>query len=55
MNTRDAFLEGAVAGALITVRSWAENGRSVVTVTDNAGGIKEEILDKVFDAYFTTK
>jgi len=24
-------------------------------VTDNAGGIADEILDKVFDAYFTTK
>jgi signal transduction histidine kinase len=27
----------------------------VVTVTDNAGGIRPEVLDRVFEAYFTTK
>ena len=55
MNSRDAFLERGVTDARITVRSWAEDGRAVITVTDNAGGIKEEILDNIFDAYFTTK
>jgi signal transduction histidine kinase len=54
-NARDAFHEHRVPDARITVRSWVENGRTVVTVTDNAGGIKEEILGKIFDAYFTTK
>ena len=54
-NAKDALLERRVKDARITVRSWAENDRAVVTVTDNAGGITEEILDKIFDAYFTTK
>ena len=55
MNARDAFLERGVSDAKITVRLWGENGRAVMTMTDNAGGIKEEILDRIFDAYFTTK
>ena len=55
MNAKDAFVERGKSDARITVRSWTENGRAVVTITDNAGGIKEEIIDKIFDAYFTTK
>ena len=55
MNSRDALTEHGVSDAVITVRSWAENGRSVVTITDNAGGIDPEIMGKIFDAYFTTK
>jgi len=55
MNARDTFWERGTGNALITVRSWSENGRIVVTVTDNAGGIEEEIIEKIFDPFFTTK
>jgi len=39
----------------VTVRSWIEKDKTVVTVTDNSGGIDEGIIDKIYDAYFTTK
>ena len=55
MNARDAFGAKGKSHKQVTVRSWAENDRAVVTITDNAGGIKAEIIGKIFDAYYTTK
>ncbi|RPH72122.1 PAS domain S-box protein, partial [bacterium] len=55
MNARDAFLERSVPERRVEVRLFREDGKAVVTITDNAGGIAEEILDKIFDPYFTTK
>ena len=55
LNAKDAFQEQRTANPRITVRSWSENDRSVLTITDNGGGIKAKIMDKIFDPYFTTK
>lgn len=55
LNARDALLEQRSSNPRITVLSWRENDRSVSTISDNGGGIKEEIMDKIFDPYFTTK
>lgn len=55
LNAKDALLEQGTANPSITVISWYENDRSVLTVTDNGGGIKMDIMDKIFDPYFTTK
>ncbi len=54
-NARDALMERRVTAGRITIRTGTENGRSVVTIRDNGGGIAEDILPKVFDPYFTTK
>lgn len=54
-NAKDALVTGQVADPTITIEIGKEGDLSVVTITDNAGGIPEEILDKIFDPYFTTK
>jgi signal transduction histidine kinase len=55
LNARDAFAERKVDDAKVTIAIRSENGMAVVTITDNAGGIPAEIMDKIFDPYFTTK
>jgi len=54
-NARDALVEHNVSDAHILIHTYAEGGASVVTVTDNAGGIADEIIDRLFDPNFTTK
>ena len=55
MNARDALVAHDVDDALISIRSFADGSMSVVTISDNAGGIPEEVMDRIFDPYFTTK
>jgi PAS domain S-box-containing protein len=55
VNSKDAILERNVRAPRVEVRLFRENGKAVLTITDNAGGIPLEIMDRIFDPYFTTK
>ena len=54
-NARDAFALRPSDHPSIAIEGVEEGGRITLTVTDNAGGIPETILPKIFDPYFTTK
>jgi C4-dicarboxylate-specific signal transduction histidine kinase len=54
-NAKDAFLERATPDRQVSIRVGKEAARTVVTIADNAGGIPEPIISKVFDPYFSTK
>jgi len=55
INARDAFDTHPAEHPRIRIAVGAGNGRAVVTVTDNAGGIPAEFLENIFDPYFSTK
>jgi len=55
MNARDELVARAVDDARISIHSFEAGGKSVVTIADNAGGIPEEIINRLFDPYFTSK
>jgi len=55
LNARDALLEHQVENPLVSIHIFKENGRSTVIVRDNGGGVREDVMPKIFDPYFTTK
>ncbi len=54
-NAEDALIEQQSANPLIIIRTYCGGGSFTIEVEDNAGGIREEIIDSIFDPYFSTK
>lgn len=54
-NAKDAILENNIKNGVIKVGLSKKEDKAIITIEDNGGGIPENILDKIFDFYFTTK
>ena len=55
INARDALTANHTLHPLVSIKLFTEGGKTVVSISDNAGGVPEEIRDKIFEPYFTTK
>jgi len=55
INARDAFEDSKNTNKKIRVFSEIDEDSVILKIEDNAGGIPEDIIDKVFNPYFTTK
>ncbi|RXJ89673.1 hypothetical protein CRV01_07295 [Arcobacter sp. CECT 8983] len=54
-NSKDAFIANNVENRVIYINEKVESNNYILEIKDNAGGIPEHIIDKVFEPYFTTK
>lgn len=54
-NALDEFEEKKIKNSYIKVSSICNEKGLIIDIEDNAGGIPENILDKIFDPYFSTK
>ena len=54
-NAKDAFLSNSTKNRTITIESKILNEEIIISIHDNAGGIPDTIIHKIFEPYFTTK
>jgi len=54
-NAKDELIAMDGVDKVVFLRVYKKDNFVEIEIEDNAGGIKESILDKVFDPYFTTK
>ena len=54
-NARDAFDENKIEDKKILLKSYMKDQKCIIEVIDNAGGVPVDVIDRVFEPYFTTK
>lgn len=54
-NAKDAFAENSIPHPRITLELRPQSQKALFLVRDNAGGIAQEILTRIFEPYFSTK
>ncbi|RXK08680.1 ATP-binding protein [Halarcobacter ebronensis] len=54
-NAKDALLSKDYKNRRIEIKIFNQNNLLIITIKDNAGGIKNENPYKIFEPYFTTK
>ncbi|KAB7887251.1 sensor histidine kinase [Poseidonibacter ostreae] len=54
-NAKDALKQREIKHPLIKITLDSKDTKVIITVEDNAGGIKEAYISSIFDPYFTTK
>ena len=54
-NSRDAFEENNLDNRVVFLDTFSTKAYLTVYIKDNAGGISNDIINRVFEPYFTTK
>ena len=54
-NAEDILLEKGINNPYIKIKTYDDKNNSYLEVSDNGGGVHENIIDKIFDPYFSTK
>ncbi|MAD41021.1 MAG: histidine kinase [Arcobacter sp.] len=54
-NAKDILIERKIESPHINIEIKEGENFAIVKIIDNAGGVKKEIIDKIFEPYFTTR
>ncbi len=54
-NSKDAFIETKTENPLVKISMKDDDDYIKILLQDNAGGVSDEVLERMFEPYFTTK
>jgi len=54
-NAEDILLEKKIKNPYIRIHTYSQGTDSILEVTDNGGGIADNIIEYIFDPYYSTK
>jgi len=54
-NAEDILIEKQIDNCYVKIKTFKKENLFIMEVSDNGGGIKQEILENIFDPYFSTK
>jgi C4-dicarboxylate-specific signal transduction histidine kinase len=54
-NAKDILLEKEIENPIVKIELTQKDNNAIITIEDNGGGIPIDIIDKIFEPYFTTK
>ena len=55
VNAKDAFKNSEIKNKKIQISIKSNDKFAIIDIKDNAGAIKDEIMERIFEPYFTTK
>jgi signal transduction histidine kinase len=54
-NAQDILEERKIENPVVTIKTFVQDEKYCISIEDNAGGIPDEIIDRIFEPYFSTK
>lgn len=54
-NAEDILMENNIENKLIKINTFRKKDFAIIQIKDNGGGISTDIINKIFDPYFSTK